>query len=128
MSLREFCTTISELFLITIYLQDKFAISINSGGNMTYTTKPSEFPSSISHHSVADGRWHSISFAGDMIFLDDHDDSESRYSEATVSTPVIHWDTNSSSTEVDQSSRLNHMFHFFDGFVGCIRVHGKPLN
>lgn len=89
---------------------------------MTFTTKPSDFPSSISHHSVSDGHWHSITFTGDMIFLDDHE-SETRYSsEDTTSTPVVHWDSNSSAEGELQSAKYNHMLHFFDGFVGCIRV------
>lgn len=96
-------------------LQDKFALRFNSAGYLTYLELPQEAQLHLSRNTVADGRWHSVTFSGNHVFLDDPDDDD-RYG-----TSII-WDS-SSDEETD-----NHKLFFFDGFVGCIRLQFQPNN
>lgn len=93
-------------------MQDKFALRFNSQGYLTYLELPHEAQTYHSKNVVADGSWHSVTFRGPHLFLDDPENNESY---------GIMWDNT-----LDNDT-IPHKLHFFDGFVGCIRLQ-LPVN
>lgn len=103
------------MFLFTFtYFQEKFALRFNSGGYLTYLLLPHEAQSHRSKEGVADGNWHTVTFQGSDLFIDDQD-SNGRYGTS------IRWESES------ENEPNNHTLSFFDGFVGCVRLN-VPAN
>ncbi|ODM96171.1 hypothetical protein Ocin01_10504 [Orchesella cincta] len=94
---------------------ESFALRFNSQGYLAYLELPQEVQSAQSKSVVTDGKWHSVTFIGPDVYLDDRSIIETGENNLSINWYNV--------TDND----TNHKINFFDGFVGCIRLQ-VPVN
>ncbi|CAG7820206.1 unnamed protein product [Allacma fusca] len=95
---------------------EKIVIHITEEGHLAYTDK--ETNETRTYFNVIDGQWHSLSFSGSTITFHRQSSSDHLLPSNDSTAASVSYQAYSNDNEHSHHDEL----HFFDGFVGCIRI------